>query len=113
MPKFCLVRICQLYSIEDAVLRILTEELQTLTLGQALDLNWTFNKKCPSVNEYLVMIDHKTGGFFRLMLRIMEIEANATPNEELGHLITLLGRYYQIRDDYQNIASDEVGLLLV
>ncbi|KAE8343804.1 hypothetical protein BDV24DRAFT_161108 [Aspergillus arachidicola] len=87
--------------------KVLSEELQTLTLGQALDLNWTFNKKCPSVNEYLVMIDHKTGGFFRLMLRIMEIEANATPNEELRHLITLLGRYYQIRDDYQNIASDE------
>ncbi|KAE8312107.1 isoprenoid synthase domain-containing protein [Aspergillus transmontanensis] len=87
--------------------KVLSEELQTLTLGQALDLNWTFNKKCPSVNEYLVMIDHKTGGFFRLMLRIMEIEAHATPNNELRHLITLLGRYYQIRDDYQNIASDE------
>ncbi|EIT82866.1 geranylgeranyl pyrophosphate [Aspergillus oryzae 100-8] len=87
--------------------KVLSEELQTLTLGQALDLNWTFNKKCPSVNEYLVMIDHKTGGFFRLMLRIMEIEANATPNDELRHLITLLGRYYQIRDDYQNLASDE------
>ncbi|RMZ38403.1 hypothetical protein AFCA_000099 [Aspergillus flavus] len=87
--------------------KVLSEELQTLTLGQALDLNWTFNKTCPSVNEYLVMIDHKTGGFFRLMLRIMEIEANATPNDELRHLITLLGRYYQIRDDYQNIASDE------
>ncbi|RAQ50439.1 geranylgeranyl pyrophosphate synthase [Aspergillus flavus] len=87
--------------------KVLSEELQTLTLGQALDLNWTFNKKCPSVHEYLVMIDHKTGGFFRLMLRIMEIEANATPNDELRHLITLLGRYYQIRDDYQNLASDE------
>ncbi|KAE8137275.1 isoprenoid synthase domain-containing protein [Aspergillus pseudotamarii] len=87
--------------------QVLSEELQTLTLGQALDLNWTFHKKCPSVHDYLVMIDHKTGGFFRLMLRIMEIEANTTPNERLRHLITLLGRYYQIKDDYQNLASDE------
>ncbi|KAE8420682.1 isoprenoid synthase domain-containing protein [Aspergillus pseudocaelatus] len=87
--------------------KVLSEELQTLTLGQALDLNWTFHKKCPSVHEYLVMIDHKTGGFFRLMLRIMEIEASTSPNEELRHLITLLGRYYQIRDDYQNLASEE------
>ncbi|OGM48996.1 putative geranylgeranyl pyrophosphate synthase, partial [Aspergillus bombycis] len=87
--------------------KALSEELQTLTLGQALDLNWTFRKQCPSVQEYLVMIDHKTGGFFRLMLRIMQIEANATPNEDLHHLMTLLGRYYQIRDDYQNLASDE------
>ncbi|GAB1200994.1 hypothetical protein APSETT444_010378 [Aspergillus pseudonomiae] len=87
--------------------KVLSEELQTLTLGQALDLNWTFHRQCPSVQEYLVMIDHKTGGFFRLLLRIMEVEANATPNEELHHLITLLGRYYQIRDDYQNLVSDE------
>ncbi|KAE8394141.1 isoprenoid synthase domain-containing protein [Aspergillus alliaceus] len=87
--------------------KVLSEELQTLTLGQGLDLNWTFHQKCPSVHEYLVMIDHKAGGFFRLMLRIMEIEANATPNNDMRHLITLLGRYYQIKDDYQNLASDE------
>lgn len=110
--KSCPVR-CHLCPIDNIVLSMPVEELQTLTLGQALDLNWTFHKKCPNVQDYLVMIDHKTGGFFRLMLRIMEIEANTTPNEELRHLITLLGRYYQIKDDYQNLASDEVGLLLV
>ncbi|KAF7594628.1 hypothetical protein BBP40_008718 [Aspergillus hancockii] len=88
-------------------MRVLCEELQTLTMGQGLDLHLTFNKKCPSVREYLVMIDHKTGGFFRLMLRVMEIEADGTPNPDLQHLITLLGRYYQIKDDYQNLASNE------
>ncbi|KAE8372495.1 isoprenoid synthase domain-containing protein [Aspergillus bertholletiae] len=94
-------------SLRPECAKVLSEELQTLTLGQALDLNWTFHQKCPSVHDYLVMIDNKTGGFFRLILRFMEIEANATPNEQLRHLITLLGRYYQIRDDYQNLASDE------
>jgi geranylgeranyl diphosphate synthase, type III len=54
------------------------------------------------------MVDNKTGGFFRMVLRFMEVESNATPCQDLLHLITLLGRYYQIRDDYQNLVSDEV-----
>ena len=56
------------------------------------------------------MVDNKTGGFFRLALRLMEAEASIpSMPPSLLHLITLLGRYYQIRDDYQNLASDEVS----
>lgn len=84
------------------------DELENLTLGQGMDLNWTFDKKCPTVSEYLVMIDHKTGGFFRLVLQLMQVDADVESNETLTHLITLMGRYYQIRDDYQNLASEEV-----
>ncbi|PLB54031.1 terpenoid synthase [Aspergillus steynii IBT 23096] len=82
-------------------------ELEILTLGQGMDLNWTFLKKCPTVSEYLIMIDHKTGGFFRLALQLMQVDADVQPNDNLMHLITLMGRYYQIRDDYQNLASEE------
>jgi hypothetical protein len=57
------------------------------------------------------MIDNKTGAFFRLVLRLLEAEAQSQPVPELMHLLTLLGRYYQIRDDYMNLASDEVCLL--
>lgn len=73
-----------------------------------MDLNWTFDRNCPTVSEYLIMIDHKTGGFFRLALQLMRIDADAQGNDNLMHLITLMGRYYQIRDDYQNLASEEV-----
>jgi geranylgeranyl pyrophosphate synthase len=55
------------------------------------------------------MVDNKTGGFFRLVLRLLEIESESEPNPELMHLFTLLGRYYQIRDDYLNLASEEVA----
>ena len=56
------------------------------------------------------MVDNKTGGFFRLALRLMEADAsNLSTPPSLLHLSTLLGRYYQIRDDYQNLASDEVS----
>lgn len=54
------------------------------------------------------MVDNKTGGFFRLVLRLLEVESEREPNSELMHLFTLLGRYYQIRDDYLNLASEEV-----
>ncbi|KAI9036032.1 uncharacterized protein KD926_002511 [Aspergillus affinis] len=46
-------------------------------------------------------------GFFRLALQLMQIDAGAQSNDNLRHLITLIGRYYQIRDDYQNLASEE------
>lgn len=82
--------------------------METLALGQALDLYWKFHKTCPTTSEYLTMVDNKTGGFFRMALRIMELESGATPCPDLTHLVTLMGRYYQIRDDYLNLTSDEV-----
>ncbi|KAL3459287.1 isoprenoid synthase domain-containing protein [Aspergillus heterothallicus] len=87
--------------------KVFLDELETLAFGQALELQWKFEKTCPSTKEYLVMIDNKTGGFFRLVLRLLEVESVSEPDPELMHLFTLLGRYYQIRDDYMNLASEE------
>ncbi|RLL97216.1 hypothetical protein CFD26_106834 [Aspergillus turcosus] len=88
-------------------LKVVLEEIKTLGRGQALDLNWTFNKSRPTLNEYCMMVDHKTGGFFRLILRALCSLTSTDVDPDLEHLITLIGRYYQIRDDYQNLASDE------
>ncbi|GIJ98462.1 hypothetical protein Aspvir_000579 [Aspergillus viridinutans] len=83
------------------------QEIKTLARGQALDLHWTFDKTRPTLNEYFIMVDHKTGGFFRLLLRAMCSLTSSEVDPDQKHLITLIGRYYQIRDDYQNLASDE------
>lgn len=82
--------------------------METLALGQALDLYWKFQKTCPTTREYLTMVDNKTGGFFRMALRLMEIESNTESCPDIMQLVTLMGRYYQIRDDYMNLTSDEV-----
>ena len=87
---------------------ILIDELETLALGQSLDLYWKFQKTCPTAREYLIMVDNKTGGFFRMALRLMEIESDAESCPDLIYLVTLIGRYYQIRDDYMNLTSEEV-----
>lgn len=86
-----------------------------LSFGQSLDLYWRFQETCPSMDDYLVMIDNKTGGFFRFVLRCMATEAPVPPSslDKLIYLTTLFGRYYQIRDDYQNLMSDEVGSWLI
>ncbi|RHZ64434.1 polyprenyl synthetase family protein [Aspergillus thermomutatus] len=88
-------------------LKVILEEIKTLARGQALDLNWTFEKTRPTLNEYFIMVDHKTGGFFRLILRTLSSLSSTEVDPDMEHLISLIGRYYQIRDDYQNLASDE------
>ena len=79
--------------------------------GQGLELYWRFHEICPSVDEYIVMVDNKTGGFFRIATRLFESEASTPPNPKLLQLVDFLGRYYQIRDDYYNLISDEVRSL--
>ncbi|GAB1216535.1 hypothetical protein ATERTT37_005751 [Aspergillus terreus] len=86
---------------------IFVDELRNLHRGQSLDLYWRHHARCPSMEEYIVMVDNKTGGLFRLMLRLMTAESSISRplDTALCRLLTLTGRYYQIRDDYLNLAS--------
>ncbi|KAK6835390.1 Geranylgeranyl pyrophosphate synthase atmG [Aspergillus parasiticus] len=69
---------------------IFTEELLRLHRGQE--------------EEYIEMISNKTGGLFRLAIKLMQLESEVT-SDFLG-LVDLLGIIFQIRDDYQNLQSD-------
>jgi geranylgeranyl pyrophosphate synthase len=55
------------------------------------------------------MVDQKTGGLFRLLGRLMESESSLgtdlTGRFRIEGFTTLVGRYFQIRDDYQNLCS--------
>ncbi|EER24921.1 polyprenyl synthetase, putative [Coccidioides posadasii C735 delta SOWgp] len=89
-------------------LRIFIEEMQQLHVGQSYDLYWTHNTLCPSVSEYLKMVDMKTGGLFRMLTRLMVAESpvrEKVSDDALNLLSCLVGRFFQIRDDYQNLAS--------
>ena len=90
---------------------VFIEELKNLHCGQALDLHWKYHTHVPTVEEYMTMVDHKTGGLFRLCVRLMQGESSRKSEHiDAGRFVTLLGRYFQIRDDYQNLMSDEVRL---
>ncbi|KAI1907567.1 hypothetical protein LOZ12_005428 [Ophidiomyces ophidiicola] len=87
---------------------VFLEEIQNLCAGQGLDLYWRHQAKCPSIEEYISMVDNKTGGFFRLVTRLMAaVSKEPMKSRDLLQLVTLMGRYYQIRDDYQNLVSEE------
>ncbi|KAH8728004.1 fusicoccadiene synthase [Phaeosphaeriaceae sp. PMI808] len=89
-------------------LHIFIDEVKNLFIGQSYDLSWIWEQNCPSLTEYLQMVDGKTGAMFRLLTRLMVAESTRSQETvDLSLLCLLLGRYFQIRDDYQNLVSEE------
>ncbi|KAI4217856.1 MAG: hypothetical protein L6R36_009242, partial [Xanthoria steineri] len=77
------------------------EELTNLYKGQSMELFWKFHTHCPTEEEYYEMVDGKTGGFSRLILRLIAFEP------ALETFITSLGRYFHVRNEYENLASSK------
>ncbi|KAL4790963.1 isoprenoid synthase domain-containing protein [Aspergillus venezuelensis] len=87
---------------------VFVREVQNMHCGQALDLSWKYETYCPTVDEYMMMIDNKTGAMFRLCVQLMQGESsNPCKHIDPNHFVTQLGRYFQVRDDYQNLVSAE------
>ncbi|PYH69425.1 terpenoid synthase [Aspergillus vadensis CBS 113365] len=82
---------------------IYTEELLRLHRGQGMDLYWRDCLTCPTEEDYIEMIANKTGGLFRLAIKLMQLESETKSN--VIELADLLGVIFQIRDDYQNLQS--------
>ncbi|KAE8340171.1 hypothetical protein BDV24DRAFT_152188 [Aspergillus arachidicola] len=83
---------------------IYTEELLHLHRGQGMELHWRDTLQCPSEEEYIQMALDKTGGLFRLAIRLMQAESAS--GIDYVPLVETLGLLFQIRDDYQNLQSD-------
>jgi ophiobolin F synthase len=88
-------------------LAIVLEELQTLFVGQSWDLYWKYNLRPPTEEEYLGMVDRKTGGLFRMLVRLMEAASSTgkAARLDLDDFSRKIGRFFQIRDDYMNLVS--------
>ena len=56
---------------------IYTEELLNLHRGQGMDLFWRDTLTCPSEDDYLEMVGNKTGGLFRLAVKLMQAESKS------------------------------------
>ena len=59
------------------VVQIYTDELINLHRGQGMDLFWRDTLTCPNEEDYLEMVGNKTGGLFRLALKLMQAESNS------------------------------------
>ncbi|EIW70314.1 hypothetical protein TREMEDRAFT_43883 [Tremella mesenterica DSM 1558] len=84
---------------------VVTEELLNLHRGQGLDLYWRDSLTCPSEEEYVQMVLGKTGGLFRLAVKLMMAKSDC--DVDFVPLVNLISVFFQIRDDYMNLQSRE------
>ncbi|KAG5266882.1 hypothetical protein AALO_G00237320 [Alosa alosa] len=85
--------------------RVFTRQLLELHRGQGLDIHWRDTYTCPTEAEYRGMVLQKTGGLFGLAVGLMQLFSEW--RHDLKPLLDTLGLYFQIRDDYANLASAE------
>ena len=84
---------------------VFSEELVNLHRGQGMDLYWRDSLTCPTEDGYLEMVGNKTGGLFRLAIKLMQAESKT--GLDCVPLVNLVGIIFQIRDDYLNLSSKE------
>ncbi|PPR01423.1 hypothetical protein CVT24_001897 [Panaeolus cyanescens] len=84
---------------------IITAELVNLHRGQGLDLFWRDNLVCPTEEEYVGMVNNKTGGLLRIGIKLMMAMAQTNVGVDYVPLVNLIGVYFQIRDDLMNLSS--------
>ncbi|KAF9265923.1 farnesyltranstransferase [Marasmius fiardii PR-910] len=80
-------------------------ELLNLHRGQGLDLFWRDNLVCPTEEEYVGMVNNKTGGLLRIGVKLMMVMARTNAGVDYVPLVNLIGVYFQIRDDLMNLSS--------
>lgn len=90
----------------DEAMEVFISELINLHRGQGMDLYWRDTLTCPSEDDYLEMVQNKTGGLFRLAIKLMQIESPERGRIDCVPLVNLMGLIFQICDDYLNLRSD-------
>lgn len=54
------------------------DELINLHRGQGMDLFWRDSLTCPTEEEYIEMVNNKTGGLLRLAVKLMQACSSST-----------------------------------
>jgi geranylgeranyl diphosphate synthase, type III len=89
----------------DEAMEIFTNELLNLHRGQGMDLYWRDTLTCPTEDDYLEMVQNKTGGLFRLAVKLMQAESPQKGRVDCVPLVNLMGLVFQICDDFLNLSS--------
>eukprot|EP01012_Entosiphon_sulcatum_P028366 TRINITY_DN3428_c0_g1_i1.p1 TRINITY_DN3428_c0_g1~~TRINITY_DN3428_c0_g1_i1.p1 ORF type:complete len:367 (+),score=56.26 TRINITY_DN3428_c0_g1_i1:458-1558(+) len=93
---------------------IALEEYARMHHGNAKEVYSRDSGQCPTEDEYLAIADSKTGSAFRVITRLLYELTRDTPSElpepllrALMSLTDDISRFFQIRDDYLDIVSEE------
>ncbi|TXT08780.1 hypothetical protein VHUM_02908 [Vanrija humicola] len=87
------------------VTAMVNEELLNLHRGQGMELFYRDSLTCPTEEEYVQMVLGKTGGLFRIAVKLMMARSKSTV--DYVPLVNLISVWFQIRDDYMNLESGE------
>ncbi|KAL1853615.1 geranylgeranyl pyrophosphate synthetase [Diaporthe australafricana] len=100
-----------------AALEVFNAEMLNLHRGQGQELYWRDTLTCPSEDEYIKMVSNKTGGLFRMAVKLMQSQMSPDADPFVSHtrgaeincdaLVRLLGLVFQIADDYKNLTAVE------
>lgn len=80
-----------------------------------MELYWRDTMQVPpSEAEYLQMVSNKTGGLFRLILRLLRVMSPvehvvAVNVDVISKLVDVMGLQFQILDDLKNICDEKVS----
>ncbi|KKY18149.1 putative geranylgeranyl pyrophosphate synthetase [Phaeomoniella chlamydospora] len=88
---------------KDTAIGVFATELLNLHRGQGMDLYWRDTLTCPTEDDYLEMVQNKTGGLFRLAIKLMQGESYVS--KDCVPLVNVIGLIFQICDDYLNLSS--------
>lgn len=86
---------------------LLSEALVCLHRGQGTDIYWTETGYQPTIQEYMDMVQCKTGALFTVLPKIATLLGSTFSPDIWSERYKLLGVYFQIRDDFCN-ACDPV-----
>jgi geranylgeranyl diphosphate synthase type 3 len=70
-----------------------------------MDLFWRDTLTCPTEDDYLEMVSNKTGGLFRLAIKLMQAESPVADQIDCVPLVSTIGLLFQILDDLLNLSS--------
>jgi geranylgeranyl diphosphate synthase, type III len=87
--------------------QVFVKEILNLHRGQGYDILWRDMIRCPTEEEYLSMVRDKTGGLFRLAVGMLQTFATEHCNDDFTKLVNDMAMYFQIRDDFINLADEE------
>lgn len=86
------------------------ENIHNMHVGQGLDIYWSTHQITPSMDEYYLMIEYKTGILFSMIIEYYAHVMSSTITDVVKYKslssTKKLCHFFQIRDDYINITDE-------
>lgn len=90
---------------------VFQSEVALLHHGQGQDIFWRDTNQCPTADEYRTMVVNKTGGLFRLAVRLLFLDAATTTSDGAERALVAftddVSYFFQILDDLLNLCSSD------